>query len=130
MVWLSLDRAVDDPQSFVVHLVAAVRQAYPEAFPVMSQITNATGLPALETVIVELSNEFDELSGPVVVVLDDFHLLTSPECVEIVAALLRHPSESVHFVLVSRHEPSSPILTRAPGPARRGADGRVGVHPR
>ena len=34
-------------------------RVYPKAFPLISQIANAAELPALETMVVELSNEVD-----------------------------------------------------------------------
>jgi len=99
---------------------------YPKALPLISQIANAAELPALETMVVELSNEVDALPGPIVIVLDDVHLLTSPDCVAMVSELLRHPPEAVHFVLVSRHEPPSSAAAQQ----RSHAAGRQSPHPR
>ena len=116
VVWFSLDPSVDDPQSFLLHVVEAICQVFPEALPATSEMLSAEPLPALERLIAELSNELDDLPEPIVVVLDDYQSVTDPRTHRLVADLLRHPSISVHLVLVSREEPALPIATlRAQG---------------
>ncbi|MGI9646471.1 MAG: hypothetical protein ACR2O6_14290, partial [Ilumatobacteraceae bacterium] len=109
VAWLSLHAAIGDPRWFLMHLSEAVRRIAPGALDVVSQMTAAPELPAIHAVITELSNELDELAKPIVVVLDDYHHVTSPEVHEVVSELIRHPAESVHFVIISRHEPALPI---------------------
>ncbi|MFW2336321.1 MAG: hypothetical protein ACN4IE_21200, partial [Ilumatobacter sp.] len=109
VAWLSLHAAIGDPRWFVMHLSEAVRRIAPGALDVVSQMTAAPELPAIHAVITELSNELDELAKPIVVVLDDYHHVTSPEVHEVVSELILHPAESVHFVIISRHEPALPI---------------------
>jgi len=111
VAWLSLDAAIDDPRWFVMHLAEAVRRVVPGALDVVTQMTSAPQLPDVQAVTTELSNELDELPHPVVVVLDDYHLVASPSVHEVVSELIRHPTESVHFVIISRQEPSLPIGT-------------------
>jgi len=109
VAWLALDATIDDPRWFVTYLSEAVRQVMPGALDVVTQMTRAPELPDVRAVVTELSNELDELPQPVVVVLDDYHRVASPAVQELVSELIRHPSESVHFVIISRQEPSLPV---------------------
>ncbi|MDH3683612.1 MAG: hypothetical protein OEV40_27140, partial [Acidimicrobiia bacterium] len=109
VAWLALDAAIDDPRWFLMHLSETVRRIVPGALDVVTQMTSAPELPDLHAVILELSNELDEIPQPIVVVLDDYHHIASPAVHEVVSELIRHPAESVHFVIISRHEPSLPI---------------------
>ena len=114
--WLSLDDHIDDPRWFVLHLAAAVRSVCPDALGVTSQMARAARLPDQHILVTTLSNELDELAEPVVIVLDDYQKITSPEVHSLMSELLRHPSESAHFVIVGRHDPPLPTgLLRARG---------------
>ena len=114
--WLSLDAQIDDPRWFVVHLAAAVRSVCPDALGVTSQMARAARLPDQHILVTTLSNELDELAEPVVIVLDDYQKITSPEVHSLMSELLRHPSESAHFVIIGRHDPPLPTgLLRARG---------------
>ena len=114
--WLSLDPTIDHPRWFLIHLIAAVRQVFPDALEVTSQMASADLMPAHEALMAELSNELDELDEPIVIVLDDYHRINEPRVHRFVADLLRHPPLAVHLVIVSREEPPLPIGTlRAQG---------------
>ena len=114
--WLSLDPTVDDPRRFMIHLAAAVRRACPDALDVTSQMANATQLPDERTLVMSLSNELDELDEPIVVVLDDYHQITSPAIHLMMSDLLQHPSTSANIVIISRDDPELPTaMLRASG---------------
>ena len=106
--WLSLDPTIDDPRRFTVHLAAAVRRVSPEALDVTSQMANATQLPDEHVLMTELSNELDELAHPIVIVLDDYHEITSPAVHRMMSEVLRHPTTSANVVIISRHDPDLP----------------------
>ncbi len=111
VAWLSLDASMDDPQRFLRYFVSAVREVIPEALETVAQMVAGVGPLAERAVVTELANGLDELVEPVVIVLDDYHSVSSPEVHRILSALLRHPSPSVHFLISSREEPQLPIAS-------------------
>ena len=111
VAWLALDTAIDDPRWFLMHLAETIRRVVPGTLEVVTQMVQAPVLPDLAVVIPELSNELDELAQPIVVVLDDYHRITSPSVHTIMSELIAHPNGAVHFVIVSRYEP--PLQIRA-----------------
>src|SRR5262249_15997432 len=56
-----------------------------------------------------LINELTALLAPVVLVLDDYHVITECDCHEQVAFLLRHMPPSLQVVLTTRAEPPLPV---------------------
>ena len=111
VAWLTLDSTIDEPRWFLTHLIESIRRLAPGALRLVSQMVQAPALPDLAAVITALSNELSELPQSIVVVLDDYHLVTSSSVHEVVSELTGHPNESAHFVIVSRHEP--PLRLRA-----------------
>ena len=109
VAWLTvdpaIDPAIDDPLWFLMHLTEAIRRVVPGALAVVAQMVQAPVLPELSVVITQLSNELSELPQPIVVVLDDYHRITSPSVHQVVSALIEHHDGAVHFVIVSRQEP-------------------------
>src|SRR5918993_2251150 len=78
VAWLSLDAADNDPARFWSYLLAALRQT--GVAPPNGRL-DGLGLPIGgpdQGFLLGLAAALAELAGPVVVVLDDFHQLTSP----------------------------------------------------
>src|SRR5690349_3087934 len=75
VAWLALDPGDADPRVFVTHLVAAVRTAVPEAGADALALLAAGGTTPTDAVLVSLVNDLDLLAGPMVVALDDYHVI-------------------------------------------------------
>lgn len=107
-VWLTLDSSVDHSRWLLAYLVAAVRQQFPDALAGSLQMARAATLPSEEAIVVELSNELDELDEPIVVLLDDYHQLAEPRIHSFISNLVRHPPQKVHLVVISGRNPRLP----------------------
>ena len=108
--WVSLDRGDDDPGRLWWHVVCALERACP-------QIGGEGILRALRVadpnitgaVLPILINELTALPAPVVLVLDDYWVITERDCHEQIAFLLRHMPASLQLVLITRTEPPLPL---------------------
>ena len=106
--WLSLDTGDNDPATFARHLVAAVQPVTASvSAPTRSLVQAAT--PRLESVLLSLINDLTALPHDLVVVLDDYHLLTNPAIHTAMAALLDRLPPLLHFVIVTREDPPLPL---------------------
>jgi LuxR family maltose regulon positive regulatory protein len=89
--WVSLDRGDDDPSRLWWHVVSALHLACPgfdseKILRVLhAQIPDFDG-----TVLPMLVNELAALAEPVVLVLDDYHLIRERNCHDQMALLLVH----------------------------------------
>ena len=116
VAWLSLDEDSNEPRVFLSYVVAAVRRVAPDALSVTGELAGRLELPEESVLITYLLNEFEALDERIVLVLDDYHTITSEPVHRIVAELMDHPPWSVHLVIASRFDPPLPIATiRAKG---------------
>jgi LuxR family transcriptional regulator, maltose regulon positive regulatory protein len=108
--WVSLDRGDDDPSRLWWYVVSALRRACPELDvddilrELRTQEPEITGrvLPAL-------ANQLTTLSTPVVLVLDDYHLIKQRDIHDQLAFLLLHLPPAAQVVLTTRVDPPLPL---------------------
>jgi LuxR family transcriptional regulator, maltose regulon positive regulatory protein len=105
--WLTLDESDNDPAVFVAYLVAAVRRIISGLDAGLEQALAAP--PISTTSLAPLLNALDQAGKPIAIVLDDYHLVTSPAIHEITAILASHLPLNVRLVIVTRHDPPLPL---------------------
>lgn len=109
VAWLSLDPGDADPQQFLVQLIAAVQTTDPAlGVAALALAAGERGLP-IEDVLVSLINDLDQLAGPTVLALDDYHVIDSPAVHEAVAFLLDHLPPQVTVAITTRADPPLPL---------------------
>jgi LuxR family transcriptional regulator, maltose regulon positive regulatory protein len=108
--WVSLDRGDDDPARLWSHVVGAVQRACPEfAGGDMLRALRARVPDVPGKVLPGLVNELAAVRAPVVLVLDDYHVIRDPGCHDQVALLLTQLPAAVQLVLVTRADPPLPL---------------------
>jgi LuxR family maltose regulon positive regulatory protein len=108
VAWLSLEDVDSEPARFWTYLVTAVQRAVP-AVGASALALLQTRQPALDTVLATLINELSASPTELDVVLDDYHLVDSPDLQPSVAYLLDHLPPHVHLVISTRGDPSLPL---------------------
>ena len=78
VAWLSLDAADNDPVRFWRHVAAALGGAREGTARRLTAVLGPSTPPALEAVVTALVNELASVPDPLVLVLDDYHLIESP----------------------------------------------------
>jgi LuxR family maltose regulon positive regulatory protein len=107
--WLSLDEADNDPLRFFTYVVAALQKALdpkltqilPEAFPMTP--------PAPEALVRPLINDLAAVDRPILLALDDYHLITAGPVQEIMVLLLRRGPPNLHMLVLTRVDPPFPL---------------------
>jgi LuxR family maltose regulon positive regulatory protein len=102
VAWISLDTGDDDPARFAAYLAAALRRADERIGP-------EAGFLLQEPQLVDLINQVAALSRPFLLVLDDYHLISSQVIHDKVSFLLDHLPENLHLVLATRADPPLPL---------------------
>jgi LuxR family maltose regulon positive regulatory protein len=109
--WLSLDRSDNDPARFWTYLIAACATVSPSAHQfcaaALSLLTPPR--PPVEVILTALLNDLGTLSGDVVLVLDDYHVIDATEVHDGMAFLLEHLPPQVHLVIAGRADPPFPL---------------------
>jgi LuxR family maltose regulon positive regulatory protein len=106
--WLSLDERDNDPASFWMYLVAALRTAAPGVGAGALSLLRSPQ-PPIEAVLASLLNDLGAVSNDVVLVLDDYHVVDAREVQDGMAFLLEHLPPQAHLVIAGRADPALPL---------------------
>lgn len=114
--WVSLDSRDNDEARFLTYLMAALKLGYEEVSSLAAEmpISDAQNDNLSEWVLPRLLNHMAMLARttaqpPVIIVLDDFHLIENPLIHRSLAQLLDHLPAGVRMVLSSRTDPPLPL---------------------
>jgi LuxR family transcriptional regulator, maltose regulon positive regulatory protein len=116
-VWLTIDRYDNDPAVLLTYLAVGLDRVEPIDASVLGVLASR-GVSVSQTVLPRLGAALAGKALPVVVVLDDVHLLGDQEGLEAVAVLVDHLRPGSQLVVTSRGEPPLPV-------ARWRAEGRL-----
>ena len=103
--WVSLDGGDDDPKRFWRYLLLAAGQARPAAGAAALRRLDAAGSDVLRNVLPTFVNEMTSSDAPLVLVLDDYHLVTSAQVHASVSMLLDRCPPQLHLVVITRADP-------------------------
>lgn len=107
--WLSLDQEDDEPTRFWTYFVAALRTAAEGVGEAAREMLQAPQAPSLQLVLTGLLNDMAQLPYRILLVLDDFHLVTREAILEGLVFLLDHQPRQLHLVLSTRADPPLPL---------------------
>jgi LuxR family transcriptional regulator, maltose regulon positive regulatory protein len=116
-VWLSIDRHDNDPAVLLTYLAVGLDRVEP-IDPTVLDVLASRGASIGRTVLPRMGAALASKALPVVVVLDDMHLLGDQEGLEAVAVLVDHLPPGSQLAVTSRDEPPLPV-------ARWRAEGRL-----
>ena len=108
--WLSLDEHDSEFQVFVRYVIAALRSVLPDALETTESLLNHRVEPPLSKIYITLANDLASLPEPILLVLDDYHLIHDTHIHDLWTYLLRHWPEPLRLVLISRHSPPFPLV--------------------
>ncbi len=112
--WVTLDENDNDPSRFWTYVVSALRTFDSAIAKSSLTLLNAPQLPSYQTFLTPLINDLTRLTGPHVLILEDFHFLTSREISDSLSFLIQNLPEALHLVLITRTHPELPLpLLRA-----------------
>jgi len=107
--WVSLDGGDNDPKRFWRYLLLAAGQAGPAAGAAGLRRLDAVGSDVTRDVLPTFINEMTLSGAPLVLVLDDYHLVTSAQVHAAVSTLLDRCPPQLHLVLITRADPPLPL---------------------
>lgn len=98
--WLALDRDDAAPARFWTYVIAALQTVAPQV-GLAAQAALQAAPAALETALTALINDLDSLAHPLILVLDDYHLITTPAIHQALDYLLEHLPEPLRLAALS-----------------------------
>lgn len=105
VAWLSLGEEDNDAERFFRYLLAAWERVQPGVSDSPLGMLLGAMSPDPDAVLAAFINLGSDLSGQIVFVLDDYHLIDDPVIHQSVGFLLDHLPPALHIVLAGRGEP-------------------------
>jgi LuxR family maltose regulon positive regulatory protein len=109
VAWLSLDEDDNDPVQFLTYLIAALQQVDGRIGRTLQQILGSPQLPPLPNVVTLLINDVAAAGVPLVLVLDDYHFITSDAIHGALCFLLEHQPPLLHLIISAREDLPLPL---------------------
>ncbi len=109
VAWLSLDATDNEPTTFWGYVIAALQRRAPEVGKGALALLDEDQLMAPEAALTSLINDLSGMSERVTLVLDDYHVIHSPEVQAGMVFFLEHLPEQVALVIATRSDPPLPL---------------------
>ena len=109
VAWVSLEEADNDPTRFWSYLVAALRTVEPGVGTVALEALGGPSVELERVVVPSLVNDLATVGALLLLVLDDYHLITDATCHQTLGWFLDHLPAEVHVVLSTRLDPPLPL---------------------
>lgn len=109
VAWLSLDAADGEFKRFLRYLIAAIARVAPSFGDAIQVSLDAPQPPPQDTLLAMLLNALAALEAPLVMVLDDYHVIDASAVDQALAFVLAHSPPHVHWVITTREDPQLPL---------------------
>ncbi len=109
IAWLTLDESDNLLENFLTYLVSALQNVIPECGAAALASLQLPQPVSVEDFAASLINDLDRVQTPVVLVLDDFHLVRTPSAQTVVQMLVEHIPACLHLMIASRSDPPLPL---------------------
>src|SRR4051812_28468139 len=106
--WLSLDRSDNDPVWFWMYVVAALQTVSPGIGSRAIELLQM-GADPVQVVLPTLMNDLDATASPIVLILDDYHLVVNRAVHDQVAFVIDRMPANLRLVLATRSDPMLPL---------------------
>lgn len=108
VAWLSID-GDEHVLSFLAHIVAAVGRTAPDAVGDLSDMLREVGVPAERYVLTHVINGLQRADRPLLLIIDDWHRVTTPETVAALEYLIVHGGPGLRVLVTSRSRTGLPL---------------------
>src|SRR5262249_22793556 len=112
LAWLSLDALDNEQMRFWVAIIAALRTCLPDVGELALSMLHAPEPPLLPAILTALLNDLASVAAeraPIVLILDDYHVIDDPAIYDGLRFFVEHLPEQVHLVLASLVDPALPL---------------------
>ena len=111
VAWVSLDESDDDPVRFWVYIIEAFRVVAPGFGEAPLGLLQGAGSADVltQTVLPQLLNELAADGDELLLMLDDYHLISGSACHHTLAFFIDNLPANVHMVLSTRADPPLPL---------------------
>ncbi len=112
VAWLSLDKRDNEPAQFWGYVAAAFETIDPVLAEGLASMLDAPQAPPLEALVTQLINNLAQVQQSILLVLDDYHAISSESIHESLNYLLDYQPPTLHVVITTRADPPLQLVQR------------------
>ncbi|HKX30900.1 MAG TPA: LuxR C-terminal-related transcriptional regulator [Blastocatellia bacterium] len=109
IAWLSLEEDDNGPIRFLTHFIAALQRVNSGVGQTVQALLELPRIPKLTHLMTLLINDLAALQWQIVLVLDDYHVITHPDLQNATSFFLEHLPSHCHVIMATREEPTLPL---------------------
>ncbi len=109
VAWFSLDEGDNDPSRFWRYVIAACQHIQEAIGATSLSLLQSPERPTLESIVTLLINDIASCNNKCILVLEDYHLISSEYVHTSVLFLLEHLPANLHVIIVTRSDPPFPL---------------------
>ncbi len=109
IAWLTLDERDKDPARFLIYFIAALQKVKQRIGLSLQSILQSPQPLQIENILTLLINEISTIEEKFLIVLDDYHVIDSPQVDKLVEFLIEHQPPKLHLVITTREDPDLPL---------------------
>jgi len=107
--WLSLEKSDDELKRFLLYFTEALKRVFGDFMPDAEELIYSLGPTKLDFISSTIVNEIFSFSENILLVLDDFHLISNPEIVSFMRFLLENRPPNLQMIIITREDPDFPL---------------------
>lgn len=107
--WVSLDENDNDLARFLAYITAALNTIEPDVALSVTELMGSRQSPPVEAVVTLLINDAAQIAKSFVLVLDDYHVISSEQVHEALSFLLDHLPPQMRLIIIGRADPPLPV---------------------
>ncbi|MDQ7075314.1 MAG: AAA family ATPase [Gammaproteobacteria bacterium] len=107
--WFSVDEWDNDPVRFWSYLLSAIQQCEPEFARTALTALASSQPPKMEALLPALINQLAQRGEPLVLVLDDYHLIDNANIQRTMQRFIEHLPSHIYLLITSRTEVALPL---------------------
>jgi LuxR family transcriptional regulator, maltose regulon positive regulatory protein len=110
VAWVSLDQSDNDPARFLAYVLTALQSVIPNLGAEILENLLSPQPDYSETSLIKILNEISIANTQeLILVLDDYHLVTIPAVNNITNFLLNNLPQGMHLIIITRADPALPL---------------------
>lgn len=109
VAWVTLEKSDNDLRQFLTYVLAALQQVEDDLGQAALEVVENSAEINLPRILGLLINDLLDLDRPLVLVLEEYHLIENEQIGQFIEALLNQAVANLHLVIATREDPSLPL---------------------
>ena len=107
--WISLDASENNPINFWAYFITALQNVVPTGGQPIINALQSPQPPPADWLLTNLINMITGIPDDFALVLDDYHVISSPNIHEAMQFLIEHLPPQAHLIIITRSDPPWPL---------------------